>query len=128
MEFLFRFAKFCFNVVFTGLKPSRKPRLVPHPLPHHLLRPLRSCRDQQSRRRRSWAQMMRSRRTLQTTVKVRVTDTHMLNSSVWDLVLSKSVLLWLSLKKKMFYSFSFLSFLSLSITSYRDIWQRCCNH
>lgn len=77
--------KFYINDVFTGLKPSRKPRLLPLPLPRHLLRLPLSWQDNLSQRKRSWALTMRSRRTQQTTVKVRATDAHVLNSSLRDL-------------------------------------------
>lgn len=56
--------------VFPGLRPSRKPqraRLLPRRPPR--LPPSRQ--GPQSRRRRSWAPTMRSKRTQQTTAKVR---------------------------------------------------------
>lgn len=62
-------------VVFSGLRPSRKLRWVPL-LPHRPLRLLLSRQGPRSRRRRSWALTMRSRRTLQITAKVRTTLTH----------------------------------------------------
>lgn len=85
-------------VVFTGLRPSRKPRWAPL-LPRRPLRLPLSRQGPQSRRRRSWAPMMRSRRTPQTTAKVRRTHkqdrpTHtevicpkpliLLSTSVWS--------------------------------------------
>ena len=76
------------SAVFTGLRPSRKPRWAPL-LPHHPLRPPLSRQGPRSRRRRSWAPTMRSRRTPQTTAKVRqthtqtYTHTYTLKSSVY---------------------------------------------
>lgn len=64
-------------VVFTGLRRSRKPRWVPL-LPRHPLRLLLSRQGPRSQRRRSWAQMMRSRRTPQTTAKVRSIHTEVI--------------------------------------------------
>lgn len=55
--------------VFIGLRPSRKPRWLPL-LPRRPLRLPLSRQGPQSRRRRSWAPTMRSRRTPQTTAKV----------------------------------------------------------
>lgn len=60
------------SAVFTGLRPSRKPRWV-RLLPHRPLRLPLSQQGPQSRRRRSWAPTMRSKRTQQTTAKVRRT-------------------------------------------------------
>lgn len=61
--------------VFTGLRPSRKPRWV-HLLLHRPLRLPLSQQGPRSRRRRSWALTMRSKRTPQTTAKVRRTRAH----------------------------------------------------
>ncbi len=73
------------TVVFAGLRPSRKPRWLLL-LPRHPLRLPLSRQGPRSRRRRSWALTMRSRRTPQTTAKVRrihvYTHAHTLKSSV----------------------------------------------
>lgn len=73
------------TVVFAGLRRSRKPQWAPL-LPRHPLHLPLSRQGPQSRRRRSWAPTMRSKRTLQTTAKVRTihkqTDPHILKSSV----------------------------------------------
>lgn len=66
------------TVVFSGLRPSRKPRWVPL-LPRRPLHLPLSRQGPRSRRRRSWAPTMRSRRIPRTTVKVRMhTNRHTL--------------------------------------------------
>lgn len=70
-----RHANLHLAVVFAGLRPSRKPRRVPL-LPRRPLRLPPSRRGPRSRRRRSWAPTMRSRRTPRTTAKVRDRQTN----------------------------------------------------
>lgn len=83
--------------MFTGLRPSRKPRWV-RLLPHRPLRLPLSQQGHRSRRRRSWALTMRSKRTPQTTAKVRQTDTNwssVLAHYFHSLHLSRTALQWL---------------------------------